>query len=159
MLPNQRFDGSHRLLHAVLRRRREDHRRIQHLSGRIHHRDLTAGTEGRIPAQYRLSRERCLHQQLPQVLAEDLNRPILCPIRQIIPDFGFDGRRNQALIGIRTGLADISRGRRMLVCAHLLCHKTENFLLRHLQPDAEDLLLFTTVQCQHTVPRDLTNRF
>ena len=159
MLTDQGFDGPHRLLHTVLRCRREDHRRIQHLSGRIHHRDLTAGTEGRVPAQHRLSRERRLHQKLPQILTEDLNRPILRLIRQIIPDFGFDGRCDQTLIGIRTGLANIRRGRWMLVCAHLLCHEAEDLLLRHLQSYTEDLLLLTAVQRQHTVSRDLPNRF
>ena len=158
ILSDQGFDDSHRLLHAVLRCRRKNHRRIQHLSGRIHYRDLTAGAEGRIPAQYGLSTQRGLHQQLPQVFTEDLNRSILCPIRQFIPNLRLDRRPDQPLIGIGTGLANIGRTRWMLFCAHLLRHKVKNLRLRHLQPDAEDLLLFTTIQCQHTVTWNLTNR-
>ena len=100
MLPNQRFDGSHRLLHAVLRRRREDHRRIQHLSGRIHNSKLTAGTKRRVPAKHYMSCDGRLHQKLFQILAKYMNCSVLCLFSQVTSDLTLDCRCDQTLIAV-----------------------------------------------------------
>ena len=82
-------------------RRRIDYRGIQHFSGWIHYRQLTAGTEGRIPPKHCLPLDGRLHQKLLQVFAKYRNGPILRLLRKVIADLPLDGRGDQALIAVR----------------------------------------------------------
>ncbi len=159
ILPNQRFNGAHGLRHTVLRSRRENHGRVEYLSGRIHHGDLAPRSEGRIPAKHRLSRNRCLHEKLPQILAKDLNGTILGTLRELISKLRLDGWTDQTLIGIRTGLPKIRGRRRMPIRPHFLRHKAKDFLFRHLKLHAQYLLLLSAIQRQHTVSRNLSDSF
>ena len=86
------------------RRSRIDYRSAQDFSRRIHHGQLAACTEGRIPAKYHFSRDRRLHEELVQVLAEYFDRPVLRLFRQLAPDLTLDSRRDQTMIAVRRRL-------------------------------------------------------
>ena len=100
ILLNQLFQGRFCLTDLILRRRGIDHYRIQHFSCGIHHSQFAAGSERRVPAQYRLPRHRRLHQQLFQILAEYPDRSVLCHLCQLIADFPLHSRRNQPFIAV-----------------------------------------------------------
>ena len=70
------------------RLRRVYHQRIQYLSGGIHHRQLAAGPEGRIPPEHHPACDGLLHQELLQILLEDRDRPVLRHFQRIAKEGG-----------------------------------------------------------------------
>ena len=101
---DQALQLSFRLLHLILRGRRVDHLRIQHLSRLVHHRQLAAGTECRIPAKHHAARDGRLHEKLLQILSEYGDRAVLRLLGQVIPDLPFNGRRDQTAVAVRDHL-------------------------------------------------------
>ena len=64
VLADQFFQNRLCFLHLVLGGSGVDHRGIQHLAGIIHHSQLAAGAEGRVPAQDHTACNGGLHQKL-----------------------------------------------------------------------------------------------
>ena len=80
------------------RRRRINHRGIQNFTGAVNDCDLATCPKGRVPSEDDLSRDRRLHQKLPQVLSEHFDCPVLRLLRQRIAKFSLDRRRDQSAV-------------------------------------------------------------
>ena len=134
-----------RFFHFILGRRRINHLRIQHLSRLVHHCQLTARAEGRVPAQHHLSRDRRLHEQLLQILSEHGNGAVLRFLSQVVSDFPLDGRRDQTVIAVRNRLTE--RGFRDVILPgdDLFGQILQNPLLGSLHLHGEEFFLFSTV--------------
>ncbi len=155
---DQLLDGFHGLSDFILGCRGVNDRGIQYLAGGVHHRDLAAGAEGRIPAQHHLARNGRLHEKLLQIAAEDLDGAILGLLRQLVPDVCFDRRSQQTLVGIPYRVRQIFRGLRIAAHPQVILQIPENFLLRCLQLHTQHLLLFTPVDGQDPMPGDFPDR-
>ena len=97
-------------------------------------------------------------QQVLQILAEDLDGLFVGAVLQLQPDFGLDGRVEQALVGVLDGLlrgaASSRRGSR------ITCERSQasGCSLFELDLEAEDAFLGAAADGQHAVRRDLRGR-
>ena len=79
------------------------HAGIQHLAVFIHHGQLAAGAEAGVHAQGHLALDGRLHQQLVQVLGEDLDGLHVGPVGQLIADLPLQGGEQQPVPGVLAG--------------------------------------------------------
>ena len=143
------------LRHFVLGGRGINHLGIQHLSGGIHHRQLTAGAKSRVPAQYHFPRDGRLQQQLFQVLSKHGDSAVLGSLREIIADLPLYGGSDQPLVGILTHGSENRCGHRIILPDQLFLQITQDTLCGSAQLHGQHLLRLSPVQRQHPVPRDL----
>ena len=101
---------------------RVDNDGIKHFSGLIDNCQLASVCKSRIPAKYNLSGDWRLHQKLMEVLAEYADGALLCLLRQFIPYFTLDGRRDQTVITVCNCLIEIA-------CTIML-HISDNLLYK-----------------------------
>ena len=154
------------------RSRRIDDCGIQNLSGAVHNRKLAACTKRRIPSENNLSRDRRLHQQLTQIFAEYINRPVFRSLGQRTSQFPLDGRRDQSPISIRTGLLQCLNVRHLVFGrSSLMCmvpafrpddkrfNGTNHLLFVDTHGNPQDLFFLSPVQRKNPVARDLRCRF
>ena len=87
------------LFHLILGRRGINNLGVQHFSGSVYHRKLTARAEGRIPAKNHFSRNGRLHELL-QILSEHVNGSVLRLLRQVITNFPFNSRCYETVIAV-----------------------------------------------------------
>ena len=135
-----------------------DDRGVQHLSGLVDDRQLAAGTESRVPAQYNLPRNGRLHQKLRQVLSKYANGAVLGHLGQTAADLPLDGRLDQTVIAVVDHVLKYRRRLGIVRCDHLLFQVPQNVLLRGLDMDRQDLFLFAPVQSKDPVSGQLLHR-
>ena len=145
----------------LLRRRRRgriDDRRPEHLAGRIHHSQLTAGSEGRIPAQHHPSCDGRLHEELVQVLSEYFDGAVLRFLRQFAADLTLNGRSDQPTVAVLHRFLQDRSCVRIILMDRLLLQIAQDIFLGRFHLHRQELLLLTPVQRQDPVPRQLRYR-
>ena len=145
-------------LHLVLRRCGVNDHRIQHLPRAVHHRQLAAGTESRIPAQNHPSHDRRLHQKLFQVLSKYLDGAFLCFFRQIASDLPLYGRADEAAVAVGCSFFKDWRGIWVVPDNGLLFQISQNLLLRSQNLHSQHLFILAPVQGQDAVAGSLLHR-
>ena len=148
-----------RLLPLVRRHGGIDHRRVQDLSGGVHHRQLAAGAEGRIPAQHHCALDGRLHEELVQVLSEHQDGAVLGLLRKAVPEFALNRRRDQPCVAVLDGPLHRVPGRRVVSADQPALQKAQDLVLRRLDGHFQDLLLLAAVDRQDTVSGGLRHRF
>ena len=131
---------------------------IQHLAVFVHHSQLAAGPEARIHAKSHLALDGRLHQQLMQVVAEDLDCADVRPVGQVAADFPLQGRKHQPFPGVRAGFGHLLRGRRAVPHKGPADH-FQGFVFRNLQGNLQEFLPLAPVYRQDPVRRNGPHRF
>ena len=129
---------------------------VQKASCLIHHRQLTAGAEGRIPAQHHSAGKGLLHQKVPQVFSEDPDGPFLGRRRGFPSELVFHGGLQQSAVTVLHCLPQKGcRSFPFRVGDHLFFQISQDLRLRSLEADPKAALLFTPVNGQDPMPRKL----
>ena len=158
VLLDKTFDDGLCFRDLLLRLGRENNRRIENFSGRIHDGDLAAGPERGIPAEHGLARDWRRKEELPQVLAENDDGTVLRCVRKARAELVFNGRRDEAFVSVPDrgpdrGCRDgIGRGS---FFQHLLLKICEDLFFRRVYFHGKEAFLFAAVYREHAVPRDL----
>ena len=132
-------------------RRRIDDRRSDDFSGRIHHRQLAASAECRIPSKNGLPYDRRLHQKLFQILFKYFDGPVLCPLGQLASYLPFNGRRDQALVTVFRYIFKDRRCIWILSMDRLLLQIAYDIFFRRFNLHRQELFLLSPVQRKNPV--------
>ena len=131
---------------------------IHELAVFVEHGHLATCTETRVEGEHGLVAGRCGEQDVLQVLAEHLEGFFFGSVLEHQAHFAFHARLEQAFPGILAhGFQVRSPGG--VALDNLLLEVADHFFVRHFDRKAENLFLFATAKCEHTVARNLGHLF
>ena len=150
IIANQAFEHCGSLLHTRFDGGIDDCG-IQHLTGSIHHRQLTAVGIAGVEAQHDLTLEGRLHKQMGEVIREDLDRAFTGVVKEIVSDLTLNGGSNESVIAVCHCRADILHGGR----GSRRDDTVEKEIYRHIfgdgEGDLQKLFLLASVDGQNSV--------
>ena len=133
-----------------------NHRRVQHLSGGVHHRHLAAVAVARIQAHGDKPLHRGLHQQGLEVEAEHLDSPLVGLLGEGIADLPLQGGLQQPVPGVVRRGADKLHGRP--AGHHRPAHGDAGGLAVQLHAHLQNVLPLAPVDGQHLMAHDPPHR-
>ena len=158
ILLNQLREHLFCLFGPVCRWGRINHRRIQHLSGGVHHRNLASGSIGRVKPHRHRSLDRRLHQQIFQVFRKHPDGLRISTLGQLRPNLSFQRWKQQPLVAVLADLPQLfCKGR--VFSNQLLLQQMKRNLRICLQAHLQRLLPLSAVDGKHPMGRDFSNGF
>ena len=139
-------------------RRGIDHRSVQHLSGSVHHSQLTSCPESGIPSQDHSSGNGRLHKKLFQILSEYTDRSVLRFLRKVVSYLPLNRGGDQAFITVFHHFLKNGSGIGVILFDHLAAKPSQDFLLRRIDLYREDFFLLASVQGKDPVSRNSAHR-
>ena len=151
---NEAFDHAGGLVHAGLDGG-IDHSGIQHLTRGIYHGQLASVGVTGVKAQHHLALEGRGHEQMPEVIREDLDRALAGGVKEVVSDLTLNRGGDQAGIAIRHGVHDVGLGGGGHGGHDAIEEEAHHNVLGDGEGDLEELLLLTAVDGEDAVTGDL----
>ena len=108
-----------------------------------------------VEAHHHLALERGLHEQVGEVVREDLDRALAGGIEQVVADLALDGGRDEACVAVCDGIPHVGHGGGVGGGQHAVVEEAQHGLLGHGQTDLEEFLLLAAVDGEDAVAGEL----
>ena len=131
---------------------------VQELAVLVEHGHLATRTEARVEREHGLVAGRGGEQNILQVLAKHLESFFFGSVLQKEAHFAFHARLQQTFPGVLAHFFEV-RLPHGIALDDLGLEVTHHFFGRHFDREAQDLFLFTATEREHTVARNLADRF